>query len=75
MATRFDSFTAVECAILAGSLAVFRDSYLAGLQPKLVNGTAPSRDALLAELIGATNYPGKTPDIESSGKPREGTRQ
>ena len=75
MATRFDSFTAVECMILAGSLAVFRDSYLASQQPKLINGPAPSRDNLLSELTGATNYPGKTPDVENMGKIREGTRQ
>jgi hypothetical protein len=75
MATRFDSFTAVECMIIAGSLAVFRNSYLAGQMPKLVNGVAPSRDALLTELSGATNYPGKTPDVENGGKIREGNRQ
>ena len=75
MATRFDSFTAPECMILAGSLAVFRDSYLAEQQPKLVNGPAPSRDALLTELTGATNYPGKTPDVEVTGTVRDRTRQ
>jgi len=75
MATRFDAFSAVECSILASALAVFRDSYLASQQPKLVNGPAPSRDNLLAELSGAANYAGKTPDVESSGKLREGTRQ
>jgi hypothetical protein len=75
MATRFDSFTLTECMILSGALAVFRDSYLALNQPKLINGPAPSRDALLTELSGATNYPGKTPDIETGGKIREGNRQ
>ena len=61
MATRFDSFSAVECGILAGSLAVYRDSYSAAIYGR-VNGVAPSRDALLTELAGATNWPGKHAD-------------
>lgn len=75
MATRFDAFTNTECSILAGALAVFRNSDLAAQQPKLVNGPAPSRDNLLTELTGATNYPGKTPDVPPTGKPDRPGRQ
>lgn len=75
MATRFDSFTNAECAILAGALAVFRDSDLAAQHPAYINGAAPSRDNLLAELTGATNYPGKTADVPASGKPDRPGRQ
>ena len=67
MATRFDSFTRDECSILGSSLSVYRDSYLA-LTRGLVNGAAPSRDALLVELQGATNWAGKSIDVEAVGK-------
>lgn len=75
MATRFDAFTNAECTILAGALAVFRDSDLAAAHPNLVNGPAPSRDNLLTELTGATNYLGKTPDVPPVGKTDRPGRQ
>ena len=62
MSTRFDGFSGAECHILDGALAVYRDSYYAGLHP-----------ALWAELMGATNYPGKT--VDSSGGNRHPGRQ
>jgi hypothetical protein len=67
MATRFDSFTRAECNILAASLAVYRDSALSQTSG-LVNGAAPSRDNLLSELQGATNWAGKHIDLLPGGK-------
>ena len=76
MATRFDAFTNTECVILAGALAVFRNSDIAGVRPSLVSGNSGvNRDALLTELTQATNYPGKTQDIPPSGKPDRPGRQ
>ncbi len=66
MATRFDAFTASEVNILVASLVVFRDSALAqSFYPALVNGPAPSRDNLLSEIQGATNYSGRHIDLDN----------
>ena len=77
MATRFDTFTKDECNILAACMTVYRDSYWALLFPKgwplkigslerTTNGAAPSRDALLTELQGSTNWPGKHVDVDQA---------
>lgn len=72
MATRFDAFNASECNIIAASLAVYRDSYWALMKPGSVNGGAPSRDALLTEIQGASNWPGKHVDVIAvGGNPRK----
>jgi hypothetical protein len=56
MATRFDSFTGPEMGCLIGALANYEQSqaYVGNICP--AHGSAPSRDALVLEAQGATNY-------------------
>ena len=55
MATRFDAFTGPEVACLFGSLSVYERSQAYQGNLCLASGPAPSRTALLGELLASAN--------------------